>query len=97
MNATGADWYPSRHACFSVSRTHPNLNARDALLSSSTKALLRSAAGLPALNAAVTFLNVNLIEVEAAAPSLPTFFVSEIKQEYPLNLSISLSGGKEIN
>ena len=61
------------------------------------KALLRSAAGLPALNAAVTFFNVNLIEVEAEASSLPTFFASEIKQEYPLNLSISLSGGKEIN
>ncbi len=50
-----------------------------------------------ALNAAVTFFNVNLIEAEAEAPSLPTFFASEIKQEYPLNLSISLSGGKEIN
>ena len=51
----------------------------------------------PALNAAVAFYNVNLIEAEAEVPSLPIFFASEIKQDYPLNLSISLSGGKEIN
>ena len=47
--------------------------------------------------------NVNSLRAEAVQPyrcqclDTQTFFVSEIKQDHPLNLSISLSGGEEIN
>jgi hypothetical protein len=47
--------------------------------------------------------NVNSLRVEAVQPyscqclDTQTFFVSEIKQDHPLNLSISISGGEENN
>ena len=47
--------------------------------------------------------NVNSLRVETAWPSgckcldTQTILVSEIKQDNPLNLSISISGGEEIN
>ena len=64
-------------------------------------ALCERLASPVALNAAVTFSNVNSLRAGAVPPGecLDTqpFLVSEIKQDHPLNLSISLSGGKEIN
>ena len=54
-----------------------------------------------ALNAAVTFY-VNSLRAEAVQRKLPVLshtnlLASEIKQDHPLNLSISISGGEEIN
>ncbi len=86
----------SWHVCFSI-QNFSNLNMIDKFtlqtrLSSNQKGLLF----LP--NEAVTFF-VIVIGKDILRPQnlniLP--FVSEIKQDNPLNLSISLSGGKENN
>ena len=106
LNATGADWLSSRHACFSVSFSpHPNHNARDTLLLLNMKVLCTLQ-----VEPFVRFhtqcsshiFQCELIESRGSqlrlkVPRYINFFVSEIKQDHPLNLSISLSGGKEIN
>ena len=83
----------------------PYLNVRDALLSSRTRALCSLLEALETMPHSMqqSHSYVNSLRVETAqlitvsAQITKTLTVSEIKQDYPLNLSISLSGGKEIN
>ena len=85
------------HVCFSIQNiTNHNMIdktyfGKRRLSSSQNKFLF-----LP--NEAVTF-TCDLIVNDVMSLQITKFlpFVSEIKQDYPLNLSISLSGGKENN
>jgi hypothetical protein len=100
LNAYGTDWLSSQYACFSVFL----INAQYLNASESKTLLLNMRArclyGWPmvTLNAAVTFSE--LIVSRTGITECSEFcnsFLSEVKWDYPLNLSISLSGGKENN
>ena len=94
-----------RHAWSSVLLSHHlNLNVRDTLLLPNMKALrsCERPSGRTQCSSHIAY-NVNSLGAEAARRQLPVLghtnlgTVSGLRWDHPLNLSISLSGGKETN
>lgn len=99
LNAYGTEWFSTQYACFSISLINNILMRVSHKLSRLIREHAVSTGGLKTtLNAAVTLCE--LIVSRTGITECSEFWnspISEVKWDYPLDLSISLSGGKENN